>query len=146
VSSQFFDLSIGRLLRPPRWRILKILLPPIRSHIQQPVSIRQRFRPARVGRVRMKESILQPEENTQPMRLPFHLHGVTHGRFCLFLRPVVLFRGRNIRIQRYVKIVIKIRPKRRQPIYVPPFFGFVFFKFRERRPRNHRERRVLLVQ
>jgi hypothetical protein len=72
---------------------------------------------ARVGRVGMKESILQPEENTQPVRLPFHLHGVTHGRFCLFLRPVVVFRGRNVRIQRYVKIVIKIRPKRRQSIY-----------------------------
>ena len=56
-------LSVGRLLRPARRRILKILLPPIGRHVEQRAGIRQRLGAARVGRIGVEDLVADAEES-----------------------------------------------------------------------------------
>src|ERR1700704_44749 len=44
------DLTIGRSLRPTRWRLLEVLLAPIGCHVKQAAGVRECFGPARVDR------------------------------------------------------------------------------------------------
>ncbi len=65
----FPGLSIGRLLRPARRGVLKILLPAVGRHIEQRPAIRERFGAARVSRIGVKDVIADAEENAQAVLL-----------------------------------------------------------------------------
>ena len=96
-------LPVGRVLWPTRWRILPIFLSSIRGHVEQPVGIGQRFGTTIVGRVGMKNVIIDPEKDTQPMRFA--------------------------RVRRYLKVIVEIAAKRRIPRAIPALARLVRLSF-----------------
>src|SRR4051812_6219188 len=82
-------LPVGRVLWPTSRRILPIFLSSVGGHVEQSIGIRQRFGTTIVGRVRMKDIIIDPEKDTQPMRFA--------------------------RVRRYLKVIVEIAAKRRIP-------------------------------
>ena len=86
-------LPVGRVLWPTSWRILPIFLSSVGGHVEQSIGVGQRFGTTIVGRVRMKDVIIDTEKDTQPMRFA--------------------------RVRRYLKIIVEIAAKRRIPRTIP---------------------------
>src|SRR5262245_47934640 len=86
-------LAVGRVLWPTRWRILPVFLSSVGGHIEQSIRVSQRFGTTIVGRVGMKNVIIDTEKDAQPMRFA----------------PV----------RRCLKVIVEIATKRRIPRTIP---------------------------
>src|SRR5580700_3065723 len=103
-------LTIGRLLRPTWRRVLKILLPPVRRHIEQSAGVRERFGAACVDRIGVEDLVAKAEENTEPMLLPLDCIGAVLC-FQLGLVSIIVFDRRDLLVVGGVKVVVEVAAK-----------------------------------
>src|SRR5260221_8576328 len=137
IANTFFSAyPLGRLLRPTGGRVLEVLLPPIGCRVEETVGVRERFGPARVGRVRVENVVIEAGEDAQPMLLTLDRDFV----------PIVVFDGRDLRVKRHVKIVVEIAAKRRKPRDAPSLLRLIGLELGQRGARNHHERCVAVIQ
>jgi hypothetical protein len=93
----------------------------------------------------MENVVVHLKENAQTVRLALHNHGVALARSYLILVPIVVLGGRDLGVQRHVKIVIEIAAERREPSDAPALLRLIGVKLGQRRAGNHYECCIALV-
>src|SRR5271154_2182224 len=124
-------LTVGRLLRPAGRRVLKILLPPVRRHIEQRAGVRERFGAARVDRIGVKNLVAKAEENTEPVLLALDCIGAVLC-FQLGLVSIIVFDRRNLLVVGGMKVVVEVAAKRGKPRETPSLLRLVGIELGQR--------------
>src|SRR5262245_44562114 len=127
VSPYLLHLAVGRLLRPPGGRVLKVLLPAIGRRVKEAVGVGEPFGAAGVGRVGMENVVVEAEEDAQAVLFTLQKIGSRSG---LHLRPVpiVVLDGGHGLVQRDMEVIVELAAKGGVPGEAPPLEPLVRLK------------------